>query len=88
MLTKEIVYYTITTSKSEYTSSDDEYFDTFEDALNHAKDYAHWYCSQGTCTIKRILLGPNAGTKTYRVTDEWSIVDGKVRSHDNNPYWY
>lgn len=57
MLTKTLEYWVINTSKSEYRDSDDELFDTFEDAFNSRMKYADWWCSKGTCTIKHCKIG-------------------------------
>ena len=69
MLTKTFEYWAINTSKSEYTDSDDELFDTFEDAFNNRMKYADWWCSNGTCTIKHCRIGG----KGVEVIDEIKV---------------
>ena len=77
MLRNRFVIYAIETSKSEYKSSYDEFFDTFEDALNATKNYEDWYCSKGDCKIVKLIFGEG---KTYNKADCWRIKDGQVVS--------
>ena len=76
MLRYSFVIYAIETSKSEWNSSYDEFFNTFEDALDGSKKYNDWYGS-GECSIVKLVFGEG---KTYKKAACWRVKDGKVVS--------
>ena len=78
MLSKTITVYAIQTAKSEYSSSYDELFDTFEDAIDASLNSADWFSTRGTCTIDKILIGCG---DLYEVEERWRLYEGKVIEH-------
>ncbi len=90
MVTKSIELFVIC-ADYEYTSKEEEYFNTFEDARNHISDmdesgrrykYSGWWSDRQTCEIKRIYIEP--GMKCPECTNIWSFKDGKL--DPNNSY--
>ena len=49
--------YSINTEKSEYSSSDDEWFASFEEAVANRMKYANWYRPNGDIWIKHYHNG-------------------------------
>ena len=60
-------FYAICTEKDERHSSNDEYFRTYEEALNNRMKYANWFCPNGNVWIKKL------DGKTLKCLEEWHI---------------
>lgn len=69
-------YYAIAIETDEYHTSEVEYFETFNDAMDNRMKYANWFCPQGDIWIKR------KSGKSPVVVEEWHInSDGTIYSH-------
>ena len=86
MLKETFEIYAIKTSKDGYHSSFDEFFDTFEEALDNSKNYSDWYRSEGNCTIVKLCFG---ASKTFTEDGYWKVTvdhDGKNRKVEFSRY--
>lgn len=77
MITKTFDYWVICTEDGEFSSSDKEVFDSFEDAFAARMDYADWWTNAGTCWVKHYRISPE-----YRLPE---IID-KLHLHAGG--WY
>lgn len=71
--------YAIYTDKNERNGSIDEFFTSFEEAMQNRMKYANWWCPRGNVWIKKI-----PAQSKYRTSEEWLInADGTIASHYN-----
>ena len=69
------VIYAIATEQDEYRRTEDEWFDSFEDAMANRMKYANWFRPKGNVWICKHNGSP-------RVSEEWLINEtGEVESH-------
>ena len=69
--------FAICTEKNEYSSSVDELYASFEEAMEHRMEYANWWRPYGDVWIKRYKAG-----ETFHACEEWHIKeDGTIKSH-------
>lgn len=69
--------FAINTEKSEYSSSVDELYASFEEAMEHRMEYANWWRPYGDVWIERYKAGEG-----FRVSETWHIrEDGTIASH-------
>lgn len=69
--------FAICTEKSEYSSSIDELYASFEEAMEHRMEYANWWRPNGDVWIQRYKAN-----NTFHCSEEWHISkDGTITDH-------
>lgn len=68
-------YYLIDVTVNEYHSAHRYIADTFEEARERVKDYANWWCPDGSCSIVKV-------DKNFHTVKTWNYYDNKFRPGD------